>query len=76
MGYNVKRPQELALALTYLGVHDGQGTWKGSNWGVMEGLWNAGLISDPKGRAKSVWLTDDGLAPSEAMFREYFQPCS
>jgi hypothetical protein len=60
----------------YLGVHDGQRTWKGFDWGVMDQLWEAGFISDPKGRAKSVWLTDEGFAQSEAMFRKYLEPAA
>jgi hypothetical protein len=33
-------------------------------------LFKKGYISDPKGKAKSVWLTDEGAGVSEALFRE------
>ena len=74
MSYDVERAKELVLALMYLGLHDGQRTWKGFDWEVLDRLHGAGLISDPKGRAKSVLLTDEGLAMSEAMFRKYLEP--
>ena len=31
-----------------------------------------GMIGDPKNKAKSVWLTDEGLAESERLFKALF----
>jgi len=35
-------------------------------------MYHKGLIYDPRGKAKSVVLTDDGLAESERLFRKLF----
>jgi Domain of unknown function (DUF6429) len=31
-----------------------------------------GYITDPKGKARSVWLTDEGARLSEELFQKYF----
>jgi len=60
------------LALLYLGLHDGERTWKGFDWDAMRRLHEKGLISDPVTKAKSVVFTDEGLRESERAFRELF----
>jgi hypothetical protein len=37
----------------------------------MNFLYEQGFISNPRGKAKSIVLTDEGLARSEQMFRQY-----
>jgi hypothetical protein len=74
MSYNQEKAKELVLALMYLGRHEHVRTWKGFDWDVMDQLHQAGLISNPKSRAKSVVLTEEGLAQSEAMFKKYLTP--
>lgn len=59
---NNDRIDEAVLALLLLGLHDGQRVWKGFDWEAMGRLHARGLISDPVGTAKSVRLTDTGLA--------------
>jgi len=61
-----------ALALLYLGLHDGARTWKGFDWNSMGRLHKEGLISDPVSKTKSVVFTDEGLRESERAFRELF----
>ena len=54
---------EIALAILWLGAHDdGFGTrvWKVMDWELTDLLYEKGWISDPKGKAKSVLLTEDG----------------
>ena len=53
------------LALLRLGLHAEHRAWKRFDWDSMERLNEKGLISDPVGKAKSVWSTDEGLERSE-----------
>lgn len=71
MTYDRAVASDLALALLYLTLHDGQRVWKGLDWDVLDHLHEQGLISDPRGRARSVVLSDDGLARAKAMFDRY-----
>lgn len=68
MTYNRERAGEFALALMYLSLHDGARAWKGYDWDVLDSLFEQGLITDPRSKARSVVLTDEGLARSEALF--------
>jgi hypothetical protein len=75
MQYDRDRVDEAVLALLYLTMHrDGSGTraWKRHDWDAMDRLYEKGYISDPKGKAKSVRMTDDGRAKSEEIFRRLF----
>ncbi|GLO72560.1 hypothetical protein MACH17_40770 [Phaeobacter inhibens] len=49
------------LALLRLGLHAEHRAWKSFDWDSMERLHEKGFISDPVGKAKSVWLTEEGL---------------
>lgn len=46
--------------------------WKGFDWGALDRLYAAGLIDDPKSKARSVYLTSAGRARAEARFRALF----
>jgi hypothetical protein len=61
------------LALPHLTLHDGFRAWKGHDWDAMDRLYRKGMIHDPVGKAKSVALTDEGLAESERLFRRLFE---
>jgi hypothetical protein len=63
---------ETVLALLQLTRHDGARAWKGYDWEVLNRLHRKGMIENPVGKAKSVVLTDQGLAESERLFRELF----
>ena len=63
---------EVVLALMYLTLHDGDRAWKGFDWDTLDRLYEKGLIGDPKNKAKSVWLTQEGLEMSERLFEQYF----
>jgi hypothetical protein len=43
-------------------------TWKSHDWEVMDRLCEKGFISDPKSKAKSVTLTDEGYAKAKRLF--------
>jgi Domain of unknown function (DUF6429) len=63
---------DAVLALLYLGLHDGARAWKGFDWDAMDRLHQAGLISEPRGRAKSVVFTEVGLERAERLLEELF----
>ena len=63
---------EAVLALLQLTLHDGFRAWKGHDWDALGRLYRKGMISDPVGKAKSVVLTDEGLAESRRLFRTLF----
>ena len=60
------------LALLYLGLHDVDRAWKGFDWDAMNRLHEKGFISDPRGKAKSVAFTEDGLIEARRLLQELF----
>jgi hypothetical protein len=63
---------DAALALLSLTLHDGHRAWKGLDWDVMDRLFEKGYICDPRGKAKSVIFTDEGLQRSQRLLAELF----
>jgi hypothetical protein len=47
-------------------------SWKGFDWEVTERLFEAGFIHDPKSKARSVVLTEEGLERGLALCEELF----
>jgi hypothetical protein len=72
MDVDKDRIDQAILALLYLTLHDDRRAWKGFDWDALDRLYQKGMIGDPKGKAKSVWLTDEGLAESERLFQALF----
>jgi hypothetical protein len=60
------------LALLCLGLHDGDRAWKGFDWDAMNRLHEKGFISDPRGKAKSVVFTEEGLMEARRLLAELF----
>lgn len=71
-GMDEDRIDDCVLALLWLTLHDGDRAWKGFDYEVMDRLFEKGYILDPRGKAKSVVLTEEGLARSERLFGELF----
>jgi hypothetical protein len=71
MDYDLDRAGDLTLALMWISLHDGARVWKGYDWDVMNRLHEQGFITDPRGKAKSVVLTEAGRARSRALFEAY-----
>ena len=46
--------------------------WKGFDWDAMNRLHETGYITDPKGKAKSVVFTEEGLARAEKLLEKLF----
>jgi len=61
MELDTNKIDNAVLALLYLGLHDEARAWKGFDWDAMDRLHERGLISDPRGRAKSVMFSEAGL---------------
>jgi mRNA-degrading endonuclease toxin of MazEF toxin-antitoxin module len=79
-GSGVVRPEsgqidEAVLALLWLNAFDDHGqlrSWKTFDWDAMDRLHERGLISNPKSKAKSVVLTEEGRHAAEQAFRRKF----
>ena len=63
---------DAALAILSLSLHDGNRVWKGLDSAITDRLHAKGLIADPVGKAKSLMLTEDGLARAEAVLAAMF----
>ncbi|MCD7100334.1 DUF6429 family protein [Stenotrophomonas sp. MMGLT7] len=61
MSYDESRIEEAVLALLATFSFDEGWAWKGFDFEIMDRLHAQGFISDPVGKAKSVWLTPQGL---------------
>ena len=72
MEIDTDKIDDAVLALLYLTLHDGVRAWKGHDWDALDRLHRKGMIYDPVGKAKSVVLTDAGLAESERLFGKLF----
>jgi hypothetical protein len=67
---------EMVLALLALtSFQDGYQTraWKNINWDIMDRLFQQGYISDPKSKAKSITLSEQGMAQGKALYEDFFQ---
>jgi len=75
MDYDKDKVDEATLALMFLVTSSdkwGARAWKGFDWDTLDRLFEKGYISEPKGKARSVVVTDEGLRLSEELFRKYF----
>lgn len=72
MNLDNQKIDDAVLALLYLGIHDERRVWKGFDWDAMDRLHERDYISDPKGKAKSVILTDEGLERSQQLLAKLF----
>ncbi len=72
MDYDEGEIDDTILALLHLTLHDDARAWKNFDFEAMDRLYEKGYICDPRGKAKSVVLTDEGLARSRALFEAKF----
>ena len=66
---------EAALAILSLTAREeefGARAWKGMDWELTDLLHEKGWICDPKGKAKSVVLTDEGMSLANAFMEKHF----
>lgn len=75
MEYDKEKIDEAVLALLYLTTFSekiGHRAWKGHDWDVLNRLYEKGFIGNPKSKAKSVEVTEEGVAESEKLFNKLF----
>jgi hypothetical protein len=75
MEYDQDKVDEMTLALLSLTSFRDPGgvrAWKGQDWDTMERLHSKGYISDPKSKAKSVVLSEEGEKRSKELFVKHF----
>jgi len=72
MDVDTDKIDDAILALLQLTLHDGFRAWKGHDWDALDRLHRKGMIGDPVGKARSVVLTDEGLAESKRLFDQLF----
>ena len=72
MELDTNKIDDAVLALLCLGLHEGTRAWKGFDWKAMNRLHEKGFILDPVNKAKSVVLTDTGMAESKRLFEKLF----
>jgi len=75
MDYDTTKVDEVVLALLHLTAHADHGStraWKSFDWDTLDRLHAQGFISDPKSKAKSVVMTEEGQRRAEELFRRYF----
>jgi hypothetical protein len=72
------RIDDAVLALLLLGIcgrdrfSGAARAWKSFDWDAMDRLHEKSLIADPVSKAKSVWITEEGMQRAEALFQELF----
>jgi len=75
MEYDKDKVDEMVLALLYLTTFElrpGIRAWKGHDWNALDRLHQMGYISNPKGKAKSVVVTEEGARLSRKLFESHF----
>ena len=77
MEMNTEKIDDYTLALLYLVTWErkegfGARAWKSFDWDTMARLHEKGYISDPKGKAKSVVLSEEGFEKAKELFVKFF----
>jgi hypothetical protein len=71
MDYDENKVDDAVLALLWLTLA-GDRAWKGHDWDALGRLHEKGFIGDPVSKAKSVFVTPEGRARAEELFRKLF----
>ena len=75
MKYDTDKVDEATLALMYLVAWQEEycaRTWKSFDWDTTNRLYEKGWIHNPKGKAKSVAMTEEGYKKAEELFQKLF----
>lgn len=72
MDYDREKVDETVLALLWLTLDSHRRAWKSHDWNVLDRLHERGYISDPKSKAKSVLLTEEGERRARELFARHF----
>lgn len=66
---------DCTLALLYLVTSEnkyGARAWKSFDWDTMDRLHKKGYISDPRSKALSIVLSEEGLSRAKELFEHFF----
>jgi hypothetical protein len=75
--FDQDKVDDTTLALLWLTMHRdefGVRAWKSFDWDTMDRLHSKGFIGDPKGKAKSVTVTEEGQERAKHLFQQMFGP--
>ncbi|NJM54370.1 MAG: hypothetical protein HC846_13930 [Blastocatellia bacterium] len=75
MQFDQNKVDEATLALLWLVMEKekyGTRAWKGFDWETMNRLHEKGYIADPKSKAKSVVVTEEGANLAKELFEKLF----
>ncbi len=75
MEFDKDKVDDFTLALLYLVMWQEKydiRAWKGFDWDTMDRLYEKGYLSNPKGKAKSVGVTEEGWEKAEELFKQFF----
>ena len=72
MDYDRDKVDEMGLALLWLTPAGDGRAWKGHDWEALDRLHAKGYISDPKSKAKSVVLSEEGERLARELFERHF----
>lgn len=70
MKYDQSKIDEMALALMYVSRFENNRVWKGYDWDILKSLHEKGLITNPVGKVKSFFLTEEGMKLSEQLIKK------
>jgi len=76
MNYNKDKIDEMVLALLFLTTFEIENTtrtWKSHDWDTFQRLYEKGYVGNPKSKAKSIALTEEGARLSRELFEKYFK---
>jgi hypothetical protein len=76
--YDMNKVDDCTLALLHLVMWqriEGHGSraWKGFDWATMDRLHEKGFIGDPRSKARSVEVTEEGCRIAEELFGKLFR---
>lgn len=69
---NAQKLAEAALAILSLTLHGDGRVWKSLDWDLMNLLHEKGWIVEPRTKAKSVMLTEEGERLAREFLRQHF----
>jgi hypothetical protein len=75
MDYDIEKVDEVTLALLSLNSFKDRWevrAWKSHSWDALDRLHQKGYISDPRSKAKSVVLTEEGVKKARELFDRHF----
>lgn len=72
MKYDMVKVEEALLALLGVFEFENGRVWKRYDFTTMDGLHEKGLITEPRGKQESVYLTDEGLRRARELAAKHF----